>query len=300
MLFSRFKKMNRLLLVLFPFLVGCQLFDQPEIAPSYIHIENFNFIITNSSQGTNSEKITDAWVYVNNNLEGVYELPATIPLHYKGINDLTIYPGIKRNGISADRKKYPFYTPYPINLDLIADSIIEIYPTTEYEDQLFMWIEDFEDPQHKFNSTANSFVDLTVIDAPTNEVFEGNTAAIDLDSSQLYCEIRTDELEFNSFPKNLSIPAYIELDYANNFPFEIGILHKDASISFYLKEPLITFVPTTETDSSLIWNKTYLYISDATNFHTNATEFDLYLSVSNPNQINDIKIRLDNFKVIYR
>ena len=48
------------------------------------------------------------------------------------------------------------------------------------------------------------------------------------------------------------------------------------------------------------WNKTYLYISDATNFFTVATEFDLYISVLNENELDDIKVRLDNFKVIFR
>ena len=73
------------------------------------YIDDFIFNISNNNQGTNSEKITDAWIYVNGNLEGVYELPATIPLHYEGLKNLVIYPGIKRNGIAADRKKYPFY-----------------------------------------------------------------------------------------------------------------------------------------------------------------------------------------------
>ena len=54
--------------------------------------------------------------------------------------------------ISTDRKKYPFYEPYIVKTNLIPDSIIEIHPSTQYDDDLFIWIEDFEDPQHKFNS----------------------------------------------------------------------------------------------------------------------------------------------------
>ena len=119
-----------------------------------------------------------------------------------------------------------------------------------------------------------------------------------MDSSKYYCEIRTNELDFNLFPKNLNIPAYIELNYANNFPFTVGILHKDASISSYQKQPLITMVPTYENE--IRWNKTYLYIPDATNFFSSATEFDIYISVTNENSDNNIKVLLDNFKVIYR
>ena len=231
-------------------------------------------------------------------MEGVYELPATIPIHYEGIQNLSIYPGIKRNGISADRKKYPFYNQFDTTINLIPDSILTLQPTTEYEEQLYFWIEDFEDPQHKFETHTTSQVDINIIESPLNELFEGDAGIITMDSADYYCEFRTNELDFNSFPKNLNIPAYIEMNYANNYPFTIGILHKDASVPSYQKFPLITLVPTYENEVS--WNKTYLYIPDATNFFTSATEFDLFISATNESSENDIKILLDNFKVIFR
>lgn len=290
--------MERFFIILLVFNISCQIIDRPEKAPSFIQIDDFQFSISNNNQGTSSEKITDAWIYINGNLEGAYELPATIPLHYQGIQDLSIYPGIKRNGISADRKKYPFYTQFDTTINLIPDSILSLQPSTEYEDQLYFWIEDFEDPQHKFETHTTSQVDINIIESPSNELFEGDAGIITMDSADYYCEFRTNELDFNSFPKNLNIPAYIEMNYANNYPFTIGILHKDASVPSYQKFPLITLVPTYENEVS--WNKTYLYIPDATNFFTSATEFDLFISATNENSENDINILLDNFKVIFR
>ena len=278
---------------------SCQLIDQPEKIPSFIHIEDISLLISNSLQGTQSEKISDAWVYVDGNLEGIYELPSTIPLHYEGNHDISIYAGIKKNGISADREKYPFYTSHIENVNLIADSIIHIEPIVYYEDDLYIWIEDFEDPQTRFNPFSNSDTDITIIDSPNNEVFESNSGAINMNASNYYCELRTNETDFNNFPTNLTIPAFIEMDYNCNFPFAIGILHKDASLPSYQKQPIITLFPTS-TDTLNNWNKTYLFISDATNFYTSATEFDLYIAVSNSQGNNDIKIRLDNIKVIYR
>tara|TARA_Y100000385_G_C12919061_1_gene561725 strand:- start:24 stop:905 length:882 start_codon:yes stop_codon:yes gene_type:complete len=292
--------MKNLFFFIIPFFISCQLIDQPEPAPSFIRVNFFDFNISTSDQGSDSEKITDVWVYLDNNLEGVYELPATIPLHYDGIHELKLYPGIKRNGIAADRKKYPFYTPFTLITELYPDSIIELKPETFYEENLFIRVENFEDADHFFNSTSTSQVDLITIENQENETFEGNSGAINMDSNHYFFEVRTDELDFNAFPKNLNIPAYIEMDYANNHPFEIGILHKDGSIPTYQKQALITLVPTFENGENFKWNKTYLYISDATNFYTSATEFDLYISVLNNNELEDIKIRLDNFKVIYR
>ena len=120
-----------------------------------------------------------------------------------------------------------------------------------------------------------------------------------MDASNYYCELRTDVLDFNNFPKNLNIPAYIEMNYSCNFPFAVGVLHKDGSLSAYERQPIITLYPTS-TDTLDNWNKTYLFISDATNFFTSADEFDLYIAVSNSQGNDDIKIRLDNIKVIYR
>tara|TARA_B110000902_G_scaffold16830_1_gene19731 strand:- start:1550 stop:2425 length:876 start_codon:yes stop_codon:yes gene_type:complete len=290
--------MKRFFIILLIFNFSCQIIDQPEKAPSFISIDNFQFSISNNNQGSNSEKISDAWIYINGNLEGVYDLPARIPLHYEGVHELSIYPGIKRNGISADRKKYPFYTPFDTTINLIPDSILTLTPKTEYEEQLYFWIENFEDPQHKFETHTTSQVDINIIESPLNELFEGDAGMISMDSADYFCEIRTNELDFNSFPKNLNIPAYIEMNYANNYPFTIGILHKDASLPSYQKFPLITLIPTYENE--VVWNKTYLFIPDATNFFTSATEFDLYISARNENFENDIKVLLDNFKVIFR
>ena len=290
----------RIILILFiGFISSCRLIDQPEKIPSFIHIEDISFSISNSLEGSQSEKITDAWVYVDGNLEGVYELPATLPLHYEGNHNVTIYPGIKKNGISADREKYPFYTSFNETVNLIPDSIIEIFPETTYENDLYIWIEDFEDPQARFSPFINSDTDITIISSPSNEVFEGKSGAIDMDASNYYCELRTDVLDFNNFPKNLNIPAYIEMNYSCNFPFAVGVLHKDGSLSAYERQPIITLYPTS-TDTLDNWNKTYLFISDATNFFTSADEFDLYIAVSNSQGNDDIKIRLDNIKVIYR
>ena len=77
-------------------------------APSFIHIDDFIFNISNNNQGTNSEKISDAWIYVNGNLEGVYELPATIPLHYEGLKNLVIYPVLKEMELLQTEKNIHF------------------------------------------------------------------------------------------------------------------------------------------------------------------------------------------------
>ena len=67
-----------------------------------------------------------------------------------------------------------------------------------------------------------------------------------------------------------------------------------------MRQPLITLTPTHSSQDSVVWNKTYLYIPDATNFYPSATSFDLYISILNSDYSDDVKVRLDNIKVIYR
>ena len=279
---------------------GCSIIDPPEKIPSFISISAIDLQINNSDEGTAIHAITDAWVYINGNLEGVYELPADkIPLHYDGIQELKIYAGIKKNGVSGDRDVYDFFTSYKQTIELIPDSIIPVNPVVEYEDDLYIWIEDFEDPSTKFESTSLSDTTIYIVNSPTSDLIEGDAGAISMSSSNYQCEIRTNELNFNIFPKNLNIPCYMELNYKCNYEFTVGILHKYGTLP-YSNESLITLTSTEDNSGLAQWNKTYLYLSDVTNFFPNAQEFDIFIAASNPNQQDNIEIRLDNIKVIYR
>ena len=54
-------------------LSGC---GTPNAIPTYLALQPFQ-ITVNPSQGTASQKITDAWVFVGNDLNGVYAVSYT-------------------------------------------------------------------------------------------------------------------------------------------------------------------------------------------------------------------------------
>ena len=64
--------MKRFFIILIVFNFSCQIIDRPEKAPSFIQIDDFQFSISNNNQGTSSEKITDAWIYLNGNLDNQF------------------------------------------------------------------------------------------------------------------------------------------------------------------------------------------------------------------------------------
>ena len=182
-------------------------------------------------------------------------------------------------------------------MNLIQDSIIELLPS-KYENDIFIWLEDFEDPQPKLERANLRDTNMYIINSPSTELFEGNCGAISMTPTNYLCEIRTNELDFNDFPTNLNIPAYMEMNYKCNHEFVVGILHKGNGIPTYLSQPLITLVPTTDENGIDQWNKTCLYLLMQQTF-TLATDFDIYIAVLNSSSSDDIEIRLDNIKVIF-
>ncbi|MFT5601957.1 MAG: hypothetical protein ACI9N1_002207 [Flavobacteriales bacterium] len=274
-------------------MANCSVIDKPETVPAWIEIDEFDFT-TVSSEGTDRHKIKDAWVYVNSNLEGVFELPARIPITENGNTKIDIIPGIYKNGIQSDHDKYPFYTYFSATMDLKADSTYQITSAIEYQDNLNFWIEDFEDPSIDFTPSNDSDTAM-FIGKPSqfNDLLEGDAGVIHMSSSNYLCQMNTDEVIFADLPRNLAIPAYLEMDYKCNYPFEIGILSRDDQLANYVRTPLITI------NAISTWNKTYLYLPDVTNFFPTATEFQIYIRVFNTTGADGIEVMVDNLKVIF-
>jgi len=282
------------IIVVFAFLLAsCSKFDKAEQRPAFLKIDNIELQTNPSTQGTNSNKIVDAWVYVDNILVGTFDLPAVVPITKVGEREIKIYAGIKKNGISVDRKRYPFYKPYTYTANLQVDSVYTVNPTITYEDNLYFWIEDFEDPSFKLSPYQSDTVLKRVVQ-PASQLFEGGAGLIALNTNTILCEMRTDEASFNTMPTNLTSEAYLELNYRSNYPMEVGVLANRVAGEPYERSPLITLYSTNNQ-----WNKTYLYLPDASNFFQGAPEMDIYFRVFNPNGVNGIEVYLDNIKVIY-
>ncbi|MDQ3048944.1 MAG: hypothetical protein M3R27_15445, partial [Bacteroidota bacterium] len=111
------------------FLSSCEIYNPAEQIPAYIRVEKFILTTDNFSQGSNSHKITDVWVYVDEILVGCFELPVTIPVLYEGSHQVKLRAGIKVNGISASRAPYPFYTIHEQTVDFQPTKKITLTPT---------------------------------------------------------------------------------------------------------------------------------------------------------------------------
>ena len=278
--------------IIFPFLFvsflyqSCEEIDINEGVPSYISIPSIKVDSIQSGVGSNSNKITDAWVYFDNNLQGVYPLPATFPVLLSGKQNISIKAGIKNNGIAATREKYPFYDYFNAEITLTKDSTLLLDSiVVSYADNLDFHIIDFETGSKEFEETSSS--DTTFLLA-NDTVFEGNSGGVHLVSPHLTFEIATEEVPL---PK-VGTPIYVELNYKCNTAFQVGV--------FANYPQTVTATSILTINPKLEWNKIYIDLTSAIINTQNADNHKIFISMRRDiNSTQIAELYLDNFKIVY-
>lgn len=281
--------------LLFLSIFSCNKFEGDQTVPAYISIDTINLNTDYFSQGSNSHNITDAWVYVNDQLIGAFELPATIPILARGKQKLEIRPGIKLNGIGGTRVPYPFYQPYTVqDFNFIEDSIRKINPVTSYYNTVgYAWLEDFEGTSISLSKTAQSDTSIyktTPINNPEAFLSEYSSYSgiVNLTPDKNSFKIAS----FNAFilPGNGS-PVMLEVDYKCDRSFGVGMF---ASIS-----GTIVDIPLIVVNKSETWNKIYINLGPNISAYTSASDFKVYFE-SSVFDDNEASYYFDNIKLIYR
>ena len=260
------------------FCFSCQKNDSTDI-PTYIRINTIDF------EGEATTNITDAWVYINDNLQGVYELPAEFPVLESGQQNIRIKAGIKKNGIAATRTTYPFYKSYLINqLDFDTEEIIEINASVNYLDNINFWSEDFEGIGVNIESTIDSDISYVRNFESNNEYCSG----ILLDSLITY-EIATEEL-FNLPQEGANV--YLELDYRCNTRFLVGMFANFPQSSV-LQKDIMWLYPKND------WNKIYIDLTSSISESVGAESFKIFFGMKRDFSIDENIVDLDNIKIVY-
>jgi hypothetical protein len=296
---------------------SCRKFEGSQTVPAYIHIDSITVNCDYFVYGANTSKITDAWVYVDDDAVGCFELPATFPVLKKGPHKVAIYGGIMSNGISAARAPYPFYKPLVYSsLNLVEDSIINLQPVLNYypigDGVEKGWMEDFESANTLMpisgNDTTIQLVRINGSEAwhSPNSFYSGK---IVLPPDSLDFAFATAEEGF-TFHTNYLNYCMLEMDYKCSDAFYVGVMYYE---NYYLqRHPLLRIQPTDTVNAvPQRWNKIYVNIGPFMNEHVNASYFRIYftsdLSVNpyygEPEYVQPDKQRyyyLDNLKLFYR
>ena len=267
---------------------SCSLFEPASPVGSYIHIDSISISTEYTTQGSNSSRITDAWIFYDNAYLGTFPLPADIPLIGDGNHAITVKAGIMENGIAASRAAYPKYTSYYENVNLIAGKSVTIKPQVTYGAAiLFPQIEDFDDASLSLVSTTTGTIPLSITPANDPNAFEGNSGFVILDSNHPTLEVASS----TPLLLPLATPTYLELDYKTESDFVIGIFA--TTTSGILKTDLLNVRATQ------LWKKIYLAVSDLGGVTLDGLDYKIYIHADKPSGQTTSKLYFDNLKVVY-
>lgn len=264
------------ILILLSFIASCK---KSGDVPAYVYVPEVQLETNYPVEGSNSANISDVWVYVNSDIQGIYELPAWFPVLEEGPQTFQFLGGVKINGISTTRTAYPAYDDTLLTLTLEPGETDTIIPVIKYYTATeFLMKEDFEN--------GNEFSNVTR-EQNTPNVFEGNASGkIDVDST------RTTRITSSSF---FTIPSFtrtifVEMDYKNSHLLGAGVI---------LKSPLgdleVFKLTLTEKDE---WNKVYInYTPDIA--RTQASEMQIFFEIDARGDSEPVDVYLDNVKIVY-
>lgn len=259
---------------------SCSKEDLEATIPSYISIDKFTLTTNFATQGTNSHNITDAWVYIDNDLLGVFELPAKFPVLKEGNVKIDVYPGIKENGISERRSRYLFYNAYSEHINLEKGKTLNITPSTTYTSGTnFFWMEDFESASLPFsyNSTSDSVIYKT-----SSDVFEGfYSGKVSLIPGMDFFECYTQP--FTTLPRNKTV--FLELNFKTNQPVLVGLYADNEQVGvFYL-------------NATSTWKKIYLNFTEPIKSKSTAAEYKIFFGFQS--KVDYPEFAFDNLKIVH-
>lgn len=282
------KTILRLLVI--AFIAGSCIKNNPD--PAWLEVNEWTLeanIDPISNTGELTHNFTDAWVYIDNEFIGIFEVPFKIPVLYSGMRNIKIYPTVLNNGISATKKIYPFVEPYIIDAEMIQNQTLTINPVTRYYNQVNFWIEDFEGGS-KITDSPNSSANLFKDNDPLYSQWG------------YYGEIQLSETaaEWVATSESMTLPqggaeVYLEVDYYNTNSVVTGVL---AINSVEVKEnPNVQI--NAQDASEVKWKKIYIDLKDVVSGSTTAEYFKQSFQADLESGQTSTFIILDNIKVVH-
>ncbi len=285
-----FTHVSLLLFFLAATLISCEKFSGDQTVPAYISIDSITLTTEYSTQGTASHSITDAWIYVDDELVGAFQMPARPPVLKQGSHRVTILTGIKKNGIGTTRAVYDFYNEITAVVNLTPDSTVKLgrRNTTYRSAAEFLWREDFEGLSISLDTTAQSSAWIQKTNSPET-TFEGaHSGLIVLDTARDFFEA-VNHLE-NPIPY---APVYLEMNFNIDHPLVVGVFLY-GMITLY-QTPVITLNPTGGK-----WKKIYIDLTTSLNAYPNVSTFRVYLGTYLTATSGQAQLLIDNLKLVTR
>lgn len=273
-----------LLLLLF-LSIGCDKSEEP--IPAYLHVEGATLSAVYATQGSSSEKIQDIWVFANQQLIGVNEMPATFPVLEEGPKEIVLRPGVLSNGQFDVHIVYPFYTEFRTTNTFVAAEIDSFLPAFTYNaNARFAFIEGFDGVGTLLGADLDNNP-ATNVAITTETAMEGPLGKIFVNTANPVCRAGTSQ----RFPLPTdNQPVFLELNYRCDIPFTVGITaHGGAAFENIDKLTLV---------AKGDWNKVYVEFTPEVSLY-DAAEYSIYFTAILPNGSTEGNVWLDNIKLVY-
>lgn len=284
---------------------SCEIINPAEQIPFYLRIDSISFMDSSTTPATVAkpgvQNIVDAWVFVDGEYQGTYELPTTLPINKPdGFHRINISPGIIANGMNSDRRIYPFFTDYEVNIHTKATEVDTIQPRVSYfkdgpnypPEGAGQFPEGFEGAGTIFKTGNSSKVDTIIRTSDKSLIFDGNFSMLfELDASKDYVEFET--AKSYSLPLFLR-PVFVELNFRTDVNLNMGIFAENALTGQVIVIPFITLLPT---DGE--WKKTYLSLSNDIVAYS-GSKFKIWFNAGHNSSLAKSQVLIDNFKIIYQ
>lgn len=278
------------LFFLFISIFSCNKDELKAPVPAYITIKDVKVEINDAKEGTTSDKITDVKVFIDDQSQGYFELPATIPVQKLGNVQVKVAAGIQFNGQSNLKDLYPFYDFYILDTNLVAESEIEIKPVVQYKTDLvfdYPWSgENFENQGINFERGPYSDTIIRRV-SDSSLVFEGNGSGfIHLVEGQDFFEANTPT--FFDIPRTGRKTIFLEFNYKSTHDFLISVYANDKTEQFSV----------VNIRAQNDWNKIYVDFSNVFSTLFTASNFNISLGFTK-NTNEEAKMYLDNIKFVH-
>ncbi|MFM7595858.1 MAG: hypothetical protein ACKO4Y_06745 [Flavobacteriales bacterium] len=263
--------------------------------PSWLYINEWSLVANpelSGAEGELSQSLTEAWIYINDQCVGVFELPVKIPLLKSGNVNVKVYPGVRVNGIAATKKIYPFCAVYNTNITLTQNQTVTIAPVTNYVSNAQFIIEDFEGANVLLENDPNTSMANFVLDNTNLQPFNGNTyARVDLNSTD------SNWVAYTTFASYLprGKEAYLEIDYYTTNRVVTSLIA--ISPGGVKKNPNIQL--NKSTPETVKWKKMYIELRELIGASDASAYFDHGFEAWKERDLANTEIRIDNIKVVY-
>ena len=215
--------------------------------PVFVTIDEPN-IVEEPNQGISVHAINEYFLFHRTSLLGGFSFGNEVPVLAEGIEDLLLFPGIRKNGLVAQPDIYQMMTSDTFRQDFLPGSQVNFTPTFRYKSNVnFSIVENFEGG-HGFTDDVDNNAN-TAFRIENNVGYNNSTAGV--------MEVTRDNpiLEVAWLEPMTNLPLtgdiIVEVTHKNNIELGIGIL-AISQLNGQQQIYKVILFPTSE------WNKVYV------------------------------------------